>query len=194
MGDWLRLWPIRFAILVGILNMELVTIPIILKGLLHLSGMVLEITSAVCGTVEMCYWYFFVGWLTNEKIKRSSRIQKTLKKGKMELPKAKEEALRIRQSETGRYYEELFRKEIIDKFDFSKYKNKKLFLFLKGLGYWTGIFANFGLGLAPLIWIVGLVASRTSKFKLWFLALLAGNAFKNAKLWANGWDYIFSMF
>lgn len=194
MGEWLKLWPVRFAVLVFILNMELVTIPIIFKLLFGFSGVILQRASAIFGTIEVCYWYYFVGWLAIEKFKRSQEIKEAIEMGKQEITKVREDIAKARQSDEGKYYEELLRREILDKYDLERYRNKKIFVFLKNLGYFTGIFVMFGLSLLPLAWIPGLVVCRFSGWRLWFAALLVGNAVKNAYFYAYGWDYVFSSF
>jgi len=194
MREWLKLWPVRFAIIIFILNMEIVTIPLIFKWIMGLSGAMLQKASAGFGTFEVCFWYWYLGWFAIEKFKRSKKIQEIIELSKQELPKAKEDITRAMQSDEGKYYEELFRKEILDKWDLEKYKKSKLVAFLLGLGYLTGIPIMLVLGSIPAIWIAGLVVCRFTGWRLWFVALLVGNAIKNGYIYAYGWDYIFSLF
>ncbi|MDP3954181.1 MAG: hypothetical protein Q8Q06_02080 [bacterium] len=191
MREWLKLWPVRFAVIVFILNMEFVTIPFVFKFLMGLSGTTLQKASAGFGTFELCFWYWYLGWFAVEKYKRIKHI---IEAGKQELSRAKEDIAEARQSDKGKYYEERLRKEILDKWDLEKYKNSRLVVFLMGLGYLTGVPIMFVLGLMPVIWIAGLIVCRFTGWRLWFLALLVGNAIKNGYGYALGWDYVFSLF
>lgn len=182
---WIDKRPVRLAILVVILNMELVVIPIILKGILGFGGVELKIAAAIWATSEICFWYWFSGWLLLE-LKKSKEGKEAIEIGKEAVPEVKMSDFYYRA-------EEWVRKNIIDRFNPDKYEKKFLYLLLKGCGYVFGLPTFFFLGLIPLMMAIGIIAIRIKNWKLGFGFLIAGNMVKNI-YFAEAWDNIWLLF
>lgn len=182
---WISKRPVKLAILVVILNMELVVIPIILKGMLGFEGAELKVTAAIWATGEICFWYWFSGWLLLELKKTKGAIE-AIEIGREAIPEVKMSNFYYRA-------EEWTRKNIIDRFNPDNYDKKFLYLLLRGCGYVFGLPTFFFLGLIPFMLAFGIIAIRIKNWKLGFGFLIAGNMLKNI-YFAKGWDYVFTLF
>lgn len=182
---WLKEWRVKLAILVGILNMELVVIPIILKGICGLGGVNLKIAATIWATGEIYFWYLFSGWLM-PKIKKLKEILEMVDISREAIPE-------VRSSKFFRQAEAWIQKNIIDRFDHDKYRQRRAYLILKGCGYVLGVPLFFASGLVPILWIFGIIATRVRNWKLGFWLLILGNVVKNIGF-AEGWDRIWIFF
>ena len=178
---WINEWPVRWAILVLILNMELVVIPIILKGMLGLDGWYLKTAAMFWATGEIYFWYWFSGWLA-VKMKNHQEVRDAIGIGKEAIPE-------VKNSISYRRADQWIRKNIIDRFDPNKYQKGRINLFLKGCGYIFGLPLFFILGLIPCLWVFGITATRIKNWRLGFWFLILGNMLKNIGF-AEGWDHI----
>lgn len=56
----LKLWPLAVAVIVALLNIDLIVAPFLTKKMGLVYGAVF---SSIIGTVELFYWYWFTGWI-----------------------------------------------------------------------------------------------------------------------------------
>lgn len=192
MKKWLKKKPVRFAVLVGFLNMELVVIPIILKGCFKLSGLSLKIGAVLWSSAEIFFWYWFAGWVF-KKVKESKPVQEAIVIGKESAPEVKDRKSEIRNTEFVKKVEGWVVRHIIEPFSPENQTTKKASLFIKSCGYVFGLPAMFVLGLIPGLWIPGLVFCRAINSKIGFAAIVSGNMVKNV-LFAEGWDFVWKFF
>lgn len=190
MQEWLKRKPIWFAILVGILNMELVVIPWMLKGLGGLSGWSLKFAAALWASTEIIFWYWFADWVINE-IKKSKPIQEAIAIGKEGVPEVKDKESVIRRTDLVKKIEEWVNRYVIEPFNPENYKTKKVSLFIISCGYLLGLSVLFVFGLVPVLWIPGLVFCRVINSKTGLVAIVFGNMIKNF-FFAESWDFIWS--
>lgn len=183
--QWINKRPVQLAILVGILNMELVVIPIILKVALGFEGTDLKIAATIWATSEIYFWYWFSGWLLF-KLKESREGKEAIKIGKKVIPE-------VRGADFYYRAERWVKKNIIDRFNPDKYEKRIFYLLLKGCGYIFSLPMFFFLGLIPTMLIFGIIATRIKNWKLGFWFLITGNVVKNIGF-AEGWDYIWLLF
>ena len=192
MQKWLKEKPIRFAILIGVLNMETVVIPFILKGLLCLSGWPLKSAATLWASAEIVFWYWFAGWAI-ERIKESKPVREAVAISKENMPEIKDKKSGIRNIDLVKKMEEWVNEYIIEPFNPENQKARNLFLFIKGCGYIFGLPVMFIFGLVPGFWIPALIFCRAISSKTGFAAIVLGNIVKNI-FFAESWDFIWKFF
>jgi hypothetical protein len=186
MRSWWQEGPVRMAMVVAILNIELVVIPFFLKGLLGLSGWSLKIITVAWATSEIFFWIWFLDWVV-ARIKETEPVQEAIDLSKEIAPQLKNSF--ADHPFAGRV-EDLIKRHLIDKFNPEKYKRKKLFTIIRRCGYVLGLPFLFCLGLFPFgIWILGIVIAKISQWRLGLVAVVLGNAVK-AGLYATGYDHL----
>lgn len=169
--------------------MELVVIPLILKGFLGLQGVILKLSAGLWSTGELSFWYWFSGWVL-KKMKESSPVQEAVAIGRSI---DKEEFAEVKNTTLAQRLDVWFYEHIIDKFDPQNNTHKKLSVFLRGLGYVVGLPAIFAVSVIPFVWIVPFTICRWTNWKVGMVAVFAANFLKNV-VFAETWDYIWGLF
>lgn len=177
-------WPIFVSIVIGFLNTEVAT-PFIFKGILDLSGGALGAAAGTWATAELSWWFYFSGWLYNNKIRKLASIKEAINLGqeakefdfrKFLLPKIGDPYFIVK-------IKNFIRNHSIDNFDYDKYQNDHFFNnlvnTLKVFGYILTCGLVFIMGLLPLWWIFALMVCRLLKWRLASAALFTGNFLKN---------------
>jgi len=185
--DLLGNWRVRISAIVIAFNIEIVVIPVILIGILRLSGSVLRNVSSIWATVEMCWWVYFSGWVPKEAAK-IKQVAEAIELGKEVGPEFVSEA---KDTDSARKVEEFVAGYTLGKFDFEKWKDSWFVSALKFLGYTFGCLFILFISAIPFpgIWIPGLAICRKNDWKLGYAALFIGNFAKNY-LFAVIWEYI----
>lgn len=197
--DIFKTWRVRVALCVWAFNIELVVIPMILMGILGLSGYTLRVTAGVWASVEMCWWIYFSGWISRA-IKRVEAVAEAVSSGKEVVP-----GILIEAKETASYKKvgEFVKEHVIEQFDLSNLKKSKILFFIAFLlevfGYTIGLSFIFVLAVFPFfgIWIIALATCRQKSWKMGYAALFLGNFTKNffyAYLWEIIWPYRLVLF
>jgi hypothetical protein len=188
-------WPILTSLGVGFLNMEVVVIPFILIGYFGLWDVGLKITAVCWATCELMYWYWFSGWLIT-RTSGGQRAVETIKNAvdfgrSVIIPKARKANIIETTQEwiIGQ----------INKFNPNKYKNKRIFRFVRKHGRETarrtGKLLAGGLLIAvaavptPILWVPALAACRTAKWRTGLFCMMIGNAIKNW-IFCNAWMWL----
>lgn len=191
MKKWRNYWQVRMSLLVGAMNMELVVIPLILKGWLGFAGWDLKITTCVWATSEIFYWYWFAGWLKKEiKTREKKKIKEAIDDAQSIGQDAIEE---LKNSGILNRIDWWIKQYIIDPFSPENYTNRKTFLFLVGSGYVVGLPILLFLGAMPVLWIVGFVFCKFVNWKAGFAAIVFGNLLKSI-FFAESWDLLWTLF
>jgi len=140
-------------------------------NIVGLSGLPLVAAAIVCTSIEISYWYWFVGWLKEWK-KRNL---------------AAERVTEFEKGEKNSNFVTVF---------FNNLEKKKLFSFLKSLGYVGGCLVLFPVGIAPGFWFTGLYFCRTIEWRVGLCFLTAGNIIKNyffGMAFSEIWSYLASL-
>jgi hypothetical protein len=169
--------------------MELVVIPFILKGLLGLEGVALKMAAGSWATVELSFWYWFSGWAF-KKMRESKPIKEVALIIKST---GKKEFIEIRNTTLVQHLDSWIYEHIIVRFDPKNSSHKKLFIFLKGLGYVFGLLAIFVVSIFPVIWFVPFTICRWADWKVGMSVIFAAN-FVRSVGFAEVWDYVWVLF
>lgn len=185
---WLREhckdWPVLVSLMVGFFNIEVAT-PVILRGILGLSGIKLGIAAGIWASTELCWWTYFSGWLYKTKIRKLDAVNEVISMGeaakdfdwrKFLMPKKGDPYFIVK-------IKDFIRKHSIDNFDPDNYKDDHFFISLmgalKGLGYILTCGLIFMMGFLPLWWIFALMVCRLLRWRLAYLSLFTSNFIKN---------------
>ena len=178
-------WPVWVClVMLYPLNMEISVMPF-WTNIVGLSGLPLVAAAIVCTSVEISYWYWFVGWLKEWKKRNpiAGRVTE-LKKGE----------------KNSNFVIVFFRgvaKIIVRPFNSANnHEKRKLFSFLKSLGYVGGCLVLFPVGIAPGFWFTGLYFCRTIEWRVGLCFLTAGNIIKNyffGMAFSEIWSYLASL-
>lgn len=197
--DIFKAWRVRVALCVWFFNIELVVIPMILMGILGLSGYTLRVAAGIWASVEMGWWVYFSGWISRA-IKRIEAVAEAVSSGKEIVPEIITEA-----KETASYKKigEFVKEHIVEEFGLENFKKSKVFLFvlflLGAFGYTIGWLFIFVLAAFPFfgVWIPALAICGKKDWKMGYAALFLGNFTKNflyAYLWEIIWPYRLILF
>lgn len=186
---WFQFKETKIAVLVTLCNMELVVIPFILKGFLGLEGLTLKIVAGSWATAELSFWYWFSGWAfkimkESESIKEVALIINSV---------GKEEFMEVRNITFVQRLDEWIYEHIVSRFDPENSSHKKLFVFLKGLGYVSGLLAIFVVSIFPVIWFVPFTICRWADWKVGISFVFVANFLRNV-CFAEAWDHIWVLF
>jgi len=186
---WSRFKEVRIAAIITLFNMEIVVIPFILKGFLGLKGVALKVSAGSWATVELAFWYWFSGWVLKKMRESKPVTEAVLIRRSID----REEFIEVRNTTLVQRLDNWVYEHIIGRFDPESNSRRKLFAFLKGLGYAFGLPAIFMVSIFPVIWIVPFTLCRWTNWKLGVFVVFVANFLRNVGF-AEGWDYIWTLF
>lgn len=189
MKKWFRFREVKIATIVVFFNIELVVIPLILKWLLGLQGMALKLSAGLWSTGELSFWYWFSGWVL-KKMRESDLVKEAVSIGRSV---NKEELVEVKNTTLVQRLDDWLYDHIIGNFDPKKHSRRKLFRFLKGLGYAVGPPVTFAVSLLPVVWIVPFTICRWTNWKSGMVAVFAANFLRNVEF-AEIWDRLWTLF
>ena len=186
---WLKFKETRMALVAVCFNTELVITPLVLKGFLGMEGITLKMVAGFCATGELLFWYWFSGWA----IKRI-RESEPIKDAELIISSVgKEEFVEVRNTTLIHRLDKWIYEHIIGRFDFENNSPKKLFVFLKGLGYALGLPVIFVISIFPLIWIIPFTICRLTDWKIGMSVIFMANFVRSAGF-SQLWDYLWTLY
>lgn len=189
MKKWFRFREVKIAVVVTIFNMELVVIPWILKWFLGLQGLVLKLSAGLWSTGELFFWYWFSGWVL-KKMRENDLVKEAVFIGRSV---NKKELVEVKNTEFVQRLDNWLYDHVVGNFDPQKNSHKKLFMFLKSLGYVVGLPAIFAVSILPFVWIIPFTICRWTNWKIGMAVIFTANFLRNAGF-AEAWDYIWMSF
>ncbi|OGM99943.1 MAG: hypothetical protein A3B91_04885 [Candidatus Yanofskybacteria bacterium RIFCSPHIGHO2_02_FULL_41_29] len=174
-------WPFLVAFIVATLNTEF-AIPFVLVGIFELTGHNLSLAAGIWASTELCWWFWFSGWLYREKIRKISTVAEAI-----DISQKAAKGFDLREflrPNLGDLYpvvlvKDFARKHGIENFDIDNYQDNPIFIAIRRFGYIISCVFIFIFGLLPLFWILGLMVCRATKWKLALALLFISNFLKN---------------
>jgi hypothetical protein len=136
-------------------------------------------------SIELCWWFWFTGWLYKNKIRKLSTVNEAIHIGEAIKKTDLLEFLQPREGDPPFVVliKNSVRKHSVDNFNLENYQNdhffKSLVGILKGFGYILTCGLIFIMGLLPLWWIFGLMICRLVRWRIAYVALFTSNFLKN---------------
>ena len=190
MRHWWVSWPMAATVAFTVLNVEVVLIPALVAS--GISGLALFICTAVAASGEVCYWYWFVGWLGRQAPfipavrtgVQDFRGQGLLGQVRNQIEWGAALAAQVWAWFVGRVREQMDASSPVPRWLLARTLS-----IIRTSPIWMMYPVMIGLGLCPLGWIPGILICRKHRVRGAFTTLLAFNALKTYGV-GLGWTAI----
>src|SRR3989344_4314139 len=130
-------WPFLVAFIVATLNTEF-AIPFVLVGIFELTGHNLSLAAGIWASTELCWWFWFSGWLYREKIRKISTVAEAI-----DISQKAAKGFDLREflgPNLGDLYPVVLVKDFarnhgIENFDIDNYQDNPIFISIRRFGY-----------------------------------------------------------
>ncbi len=170
-------WPFLAAAAVTLLNIDLVVVPLLLRG--GVSGPWLFFLASILSTIELTFWYWFWGWLIRMVI-RAKSIRESISFGKEIGGELKREG-----------YIDRIKNFFVRKFYWAISRKNRIARIVRAGGALSMVL--IGAFPEPGTRIIGIIFCRTARWKNGFYFLALGNILHLSYI-IGGWNFIFSLF
>ncbi len=183
-------WPMAVAVLVTILNVELVLIPTLVAA--GVCGFTLFAYTAAAASIEVSYWYWFAGWLQRQA-PFISVVQSTVRdfhnRGLLGQVRDQIEWGAVLASQVWGWFVGHVRAQMEVSNLISRWLLARALGIIRTSPSWMMYPIMIGLGLCPLGWIPGIFICRKHHVRGAFATLLVFNAIKTYGI-GLGWTEV----
>lgn len=193
MQRWWVAWPMAIAAVISLLNVELVVIPILVAY--GMQGLLLFICTAAAASAEVCYWYWFAGWLAKQSpfipaVERT--VSEFQGQGYLGLVRTYLDRGAVLIGQMWAWFGEHVQTQMKASSPLPRWLLSRALGLIRTSPKWMVYPMMIGLGLCPLGWVPGILICRKHYVRGAFTVLLVFNSIKTYGI-GLGWTALLEL-